>query len=261
MNCVTLAFVVLASVGLQTPSPLGDDAAKFDQLIDSAYFHRDVAFVEAAVADDLVFGISPVAAAPVWNKEQFLAVVRSYDARERTVDGVHIEAHGDVVETRGHIQVKATGPDTPELQIYFVRLYRHGPNGWQLMSHHVVRQVTGSATPSPTPGVGTGTGVPAEPPPPGVFRAGSSDVTLPPVLREVRPQYTADAMRAKIQGAVLLEAVVNTDGTVGNVRVVRSLDKAYGLDEQAIMAAKQWRFAPGTKSGEPVPVMISIELT
>jgi len=68
-------------------------------------------------------------------------------------------------------------------------------------------------------------------------------------------------MRAKIQGSVVLECVVQTDGTVGDVRVVRSLDVTYGLDEEAIKAAKQWKFAPGTRNGEPVPVMVSIELT
>jgi protein TonB len=68
-------------------------------------------------------------------------------------------------------------------------------------------------------------------------------------------------MRAKIQGVVLIECVVNRDGTVSDVRVIRSLDTNYGLDEEAIKAAKGWRFEPGTQNGEPVPVLISIELT
>jgi TonB family protein len=105
----------------------------------------------------------------------------------------------------------------------------------------------------------TGTGVPPATPP-GVFRAGPG-VTLPRILKEVRPQYTADAMRQKIQGSVVLECVVKTDGTVGDVRVVRSLDPTYGLDQEAIKAARMWVFTPGTRNGEPVPVMVSIELT
>jgi TonB family protein len=44
------------------------------------------------------------------------------------------------------------------------------------------------------------------------------------------------------------------------VKVTRSLDAVYGLDEAAIKAAKQWRFAPGTFNGQPVPVAISIEM-
>jgi protein TonB len=94
----------------------------------------------------------------------------------------------------------------------------------------------------------------------GVYHPGNG-VTLPRVVREVRPQYTSDAMRAKVQGTVLLECVVNKDGSVGDVQVVRSLDSAFGLDQEAIKAAKQWRFAPGSRLGEPVSVLITIELT
>jgi protein TonB len=103
------------------------------------------------------------------------------------------------------------------------------------------------------PGSGGGTGG-------GVYQPGNG-VTLPRVLREVRPQYTSDAMRAKVQGTVLLQCVVKPDGTVGDVQVVRSLDGVFGLDGEAIKAARQWRFAPGTRLGEPVPVLVTIELT
>jgi len=94
----------------------------------------------------------------------------------------------------------------------------------------------------------------------GAYRPGNG-VLLPRPLREVKPQYTADAMRAKVQGTVLLECVVLPDGTVGKVEIVRSLDSAFGLDQEAIKAAKQWRFAPGTRFGEPVAVLVTIELT
>jgi protein TonB len=67
-------------------------------------------------------------------------------------------------------------------------------------------------------------------------------------------------MRAKIQGEVLLECVVGTDGNVGNIRVMRSLDSTFGLDQEAIKAARQWRFAPGTRFGEPVPVLVTIAI-
>jgi TonB family protein len=103
------------------------------------------------------------------------------------------------------------------------------------------------------PGSGGGTGG-------GVFRPGSGIVN-PVVLREVKPQYTADAMRAKVQGTVWLECVVLPDGTVGNVEVTKSLDPTFGLDQEAIKAARQWRFRPGTRMGEPVAVLVTIELT
>ncbi|MFN2447724.1 MAG: energy transducer TonB [Vicinamibacterales bacterium] len=101
-------------------------------------------------------------------------------------------------------------------------------------------------------GTGGGTGG-------GVYRLGSG-ITPPQVVREVKPQYTADAMRAKVQGVVLLECVVLADGTVGDVRISRSLDPVFGLDQEAIKAARQWRFMPGSKGGVPVPVFVTIEL-
>src|SRR5687767_1105918 len=93
----------------------------------------------------------------------------------------------------------------------------------------------------------------------GAYRPGNG-VETPQLIKEVKPQYTAQAMRAKIQGEVLLECIVQPDGSVGNVRVVRSLDSAFGLDQEAIKAARQWRFAPGTRQGQPVPVLVTIAI-
>ena len=86
-------------------------------------------------------------------------------------------------------------------------------------------------------------------------------VTLPRPLKEVKPQYTAEAMRARVEGGVLLSAVVKTDGSVGDIQVLRSLDPKFGLDEQARAAAAQWRFAPGTVKGQPTAVVVTIDLT
>lgn len=94
----------------------------------------------------------------------------------------------------------------------------------------------------------------------GWFRPGNG-VVSPEVLHEERPQYTAGAMRAKVQGIVEVEAVVMTDGTVGQVQVVRSLDDRWGLDDKAIEAVKRWRFRPGSRQGKPVAVLVNIELT
>ena len=94
----------------------------------------------------------------------------------------------------------------------------------------------------------------------GVYRPGAG-IQIPRPLQQVKPRYTAEAMRAKIQGSVWLEAVVLANGTVGDVTVTKSLDPVFGLDEEAIRAAKQWRFVPGNRFGEPVAVLVVIELT
>ena len=62
-----------------------------------------------------------------------------------------------------------------------------------------------------------------------------------------------------MQGVVELLAVVDTDGSIRHAGVIRSLDP--DLDEQAVKAAGQWQFTPGTREGTPVPVVIGIELT
>lgn len=94
-----------------------------------------------------------------------------------------------------------------------------------------------------------------------VYDAGTAGVSLPTVVREVKPAYTAEAIRNRIQGAVQLSAIVLPDGTVGDVTVLRSLDTTYGLDAQAVLAVKQWMFRPGTKGGQAVAVRVSIEMT
>jgi TonB family protein len=91
-------------------------------------------------------------------------------------------------------------------------------------------------------------------------RAGpGTGVTLPVLIRDARPSYTADAMRKKVVGWVLLEALVREDGTVGDVQVIRSLDR--GLDEECANAVRQALFRPGTKDGKLVPVIVSFEHT
>jgi TonB family protein len=84
-------------------------------------------------------------------------------------------------------------------------------------------------------------------------------VQLPKVVSEVRPHYTIEAMSDKTQGTVWVEAVVMADGTVGDVCVSKPLD--LDLDLEALAAAKQWKFKAGTRDGQPVTVLVTIELT
>ena len=85
-------------------------------------------------------------------------------------------------------------------------------------------------------------------------------VTLPEVVREVKPSYTPEAMQARIQGGVVMKAIVEADGSVKDVDVVESLDAEHGLDQQASTALKQWEFKPGLWMGEPVPVQVTVEM-
>lgn len=97
-------------------------------------------------------------------------------------------------------------------------------------------------------------------PPSETYRPGQG-VTAPVLVRETKPNYTAEAMRARIQGIVVLECVVMPDGSIGDVRVARSLDLQFGLDQQAVNALKQWLFRPGMKDGVPVPVLVTVQMS
>ena len=90
-----------------------------------------------------------------------------------------------------------------------------------------------------------------------VYKPGDG-VTLPVVTKQVRPNYTSEAMSARIQGVVALDVVVKADGKVGDVTVAESLDT--GLDGEAVKAVKQWEFKPGTKDSKDVAVQVQINI-
>jgi protein TonB len=118
-------------------------------------------------------------------------------------------------------------------------------------------------------GIGTGTGNGFGPGEGGGYGGGPRQagnvITQPVLVKEVKPNYTGDAMRAKLQGIVEMEAVVLPDGSVDpkSLRITRSLDATFGLDEEAKKAVRQWRFRPGIeiRTGQPVPVFVLVELT
>lgn len=94
-----------------------------------------------------------------------------------------------------------------------------------------------------------------------LLRQNDPGVTPPVLSKDVKPVYTREAQEAGIQGHVELEAVVRVDGTVGEITITKSLDRKYGLDDQAVLAMKQWLFEPGKKDGTAVPVVVTIEMT
>ncbi len=91
-----------------------------------------------------------------------------------------------------------------------------------------------------------------------IYTATDRGVTSPKLRRQVKPHYTSEALANKVEGSVLLEAVVELDGTTSGVHVLRSLDA--GLDEEAIKALAQWQFAPATIDGVAVRMKISVDM-
>ena len=82
--------------------------------------------------------------------------------------------------------------------------------------------------------------------------------SAPKVIYSPDPEYSEKARKKKAQGIVILETTVGTDGHTHDIRVVRPL--GYGLSEQAVKALREWKFEPGRKDGESVPVLLQIEM-
>ena len=91
------------------------------------------------------------------------------------------------------------------------------------------------------------------------YKVGENGVKAPALIREVKPNYTSDAMKRQVQGVVEMSTVVKTDGSVGPIEITRSLDP--DLDEEAMKALRQWKFRPGTKDDQAVNVEVNIEMT
>ena len=92
---------------------------------------------------------------------------------------------------------------------------------------------------------------------PGVYKIGG-EIKAPSVLHKVEPEYSEEARTARLQGTVIVQVVIGTNGVAGDSRIVKGL--GLGLDEQAIEAISQWQFKPGVRDGQPVPVAATIEV-
>lgn len=96
-------------------------------------------------------------------------------------------------------------------------------------------------------------------PVPGTYKVDpKSGVSEPKIRSKVEPVYTNVARDAKVEGTVVLSAVIDENGRVEIVRVVRPL--GWGLEEAAADALSKWRFEPAQKDGQPVRVSLNIEV-
>lgn len=87
------------------------------------------------------------------------------------------------------------------------------------------------------------------------YRVGG-DVTAPVVIQRIDPVYPPEAKEKGIAGIVITEVMVDREGNVVDVRVLKPLP--YGLDQAAVDAVRQWKFRPGTRNGQPVGVFFNL---
>lgn len=102
---------------------------------------------------------------------------------------------------------------------------------------------------------------PPPPPAPPVEHAPvriGGELTAPALLERVEPDYPPLAVRAQVKGVVILEAVVGRDGSVEDVRVLRSIPL---LDSAAVAAVRKWRYSPLLLNGKPERFVLTVTLS
>ena len=103
-------------------------------------------------------------------------------------------------------------------------------------------------------------GIPEAPPPSGPLLAGVGDVTNPILILEskVEPEYPELARVARLEGNVILRAIIHADGVVGNIEILRCNRPNMGFEDSAIEAVSQWRYKPALQHGRPVEVYFTV---
>jgi protein TonB len=100
--------------------------------------------------------------------------------------------------------------------------------------------------------------IPAPPPPPAPQTTPvpvGGRIKEPAKVRHVPPVYPVIAQQARVEGVVIIEAVIGTDGRVSKARILRS---QLLLDDAALTAVRQWVFTPTLLNGAPVPVLMTV---
>ena len=94
----------------------------------------------------------------------------------------------------------------------------------------------------------------------GLFGPSTPGLIPPRIIESSRalPQYPAPARRVGIQGTVILLVVIDADGRVGEIQVLRSPDQRWGFDLAAIGAVKEWRYEPALMNDRPVAAYITV---
>jgi protein TonB len=126
-------------------------------------------------------------------------------------------------------------------QRFGLALLSRSANGWRVV-----------AAPSVSPLAAKGSMINAP------LRVGGQ-VKAPIVISRVDPQYPAIARENKIEGIVIVEAIVDREGRVRDVRVLKPLP--FGLDQAAVDAVQQWIFKPATYQGQPVDVILNLTVS
>lgn len=224
------AAVVTPLAALQA-QPDGASAGPLRQAIatlaNQEYDRAFAQFEQAAAADPAL-----ESQATMW-----MGVVR--ERQDRTADA-------EALYTRALAAAGRTSPEAATIMELYARLLRAEARPDEAGNYEraaaAVRKQNGAALHHPHPDV---------------QRAGNG-INPPQLLSKVEPEYTEAARAAKYEGKVVVYAEIGVSGVAENVGIIQGL--GLGLNEKALEAIAQWRFQPGTKDGQPVPVRATIEV-
>lgn len=107
-------------------------------------------------------------------------------------------------------------------------------------------------------------GIPDGPPEPqgdSIARVGQVGVEPPIFTKKVSPRYPDRAVKIRLQGYVILEAILRKSGEVDDIKVLRGLGKGkFGFEDEATQALQQWEFLPGKVNGKPADVRMTLKI-
>lgn len=92
----------------------------------------------------------------------------------------------------------------------------------------------------------------------GTYKTGDKGITSPKLIFKITPEYSDEAIKAKISGIITIEAIIMPNGEISDIKVIKGL--GYGLDEKAVETISKWKFIPGMKNGKNVAVIILIDI-
>lgn len=168
-------------------------------------------------------------------------------ARQVAQQGAHDSA---IAMLRGGL---ATRPNDEALKKELLGLLMLKQNALREQVAELGREIAALRGPLPVKSSISASGVPASAP----VRVGG-EVKVPMKLRDVRPMYPIDAQQARVQGIVIVEATIDTEGNVADASVLRGQPL---LNEAALEAVRQWRYQPTLLNGVPVPVIMTVTVT
>lgn len=271
MNRMTATLLTLALLAAAPPLAVAGDATRQGLVADFTFMSGRAATDNAKVANELIPSVGEIFMLGVAQertgsnlnalRDEMKATLRlaTFDASPMVTRTLVVGKAERIVQTSGGLEIAATllsfTNATATVKIRIEQPEKK-PNEAQIVVTRGSRATIGGRDGEPTPYFV----LVIEPWPEGLARVGDEGVTSPEITNKVNPVYPESARTAGTQGVVVLEAVIDTMGSVSNVRSIKG--EAPELVQAAIEAVRQWRYKPARDAkGQPVAVRLTVTLS